>query len=79
MTDMQDRIKELAIEAGILPNHEVYEEDLTRFAKAIARECIEQFQRAQYRSGYDVVDGKEVGRFDVGVIDIIRTRFGIKE
>lgn len=76
---MQDRIKELAIKAGLLPNHEVYEEDLTRFAQAIARECIEQFQRSQYRSGYDVVDGKEVGRFDVGVIDTIRARFGLAE
>lgn len=46
MTDMQDRIKELAIEAGAKPfsgylNNKPDMEFLGRFAQAIARECVE--------------------------------------
>lgn len=52
MTDMQDRIKELAIEAGMGFNQRIDEfstpfcdgvhvEQLTRFAQAIARECAD--------------------------------------
>ena len=45
MTDMQDRIKELAIEAGAKPfsgylNNKPDMEFLGRFAQAIARECV---------------------------------------
>lgn len=70
MTDMQDRIKELAIEAGLLPNHEVYEEDLTRFAQAIVRECI----AAAFDAETDRARGDLSGE---AVAQAICARFGI--
>lgn len=53
---MQDRIKELAIEAGAKPfsgylNNKPDMEFLERFAQAIARECAEIATEAEPQSG----------------------------
>lgn len=39
---MEARIEMLAKQAGLLPNHEVYEEDLQRFYKLVRDEALEE-------------------------------------
>lgn len=73
--DMQDRIKELAIEAGIdLDPHQgiarAYPVNLERFAQAIARECI----AAAFDAETDRARGDLSGE---AVAQAIRARFGI--
>lgn len=78
MTDMQDRIKELAIEVGLIDcvndhgqliiDRGPYNDELTRFAQAIARECAEICDVMPYRAAGA---GKAA--------QAIRARYGIAE
>lgn len=71
---MQDRIKELAIEAGFSNGHALsFEDELERFAKAVARDC---FDLCQGVAGCTINTHKErdAAKYLAGQI---RARFGI--
>ena len=69
MTDQTDRIKQMAQEAGLLPCHEVYAEDLAKFAALVAEDCAQHVERK-------MTEGRSpMGR---ATADFIRARYGLK-
>ena len=65
MTDQTDRIKQMAQEAGLLPCHEVYAEDLAKFAALVAEDVV----RLYYEHAGD--------NMQIPGYDAIRARYAI--
>ena len=65
MTDQTDRIKQLAQEAGLLPCHEVYAEDLAKFAALVAEDCASvvgyTYDAESIRARYAIAKPPEAG------------------
>ena len=65
MTDQTARIKQLAQEAGLLPCHEVYAEDLAKFAALVAEDCASvvgyTYDAESIRARYAIAKPPEAG------------------
>jgi len=65
MTDQTDRIKQMAQEAGLLPCHEVYAEDLAKFAALVAEDCASvvgyTYDAESIRARYAIAKPPEAG------------------